>query len=185
VLDEGVMEGKFMLSAVADRGSFVDVSKTTDVPEASRGLVRVSLLNGPKPPPGSVWVVNLRKPIGEGQWKLETVERDLFEELALGQGHSSTVELPGDLELPEVAPPIDKVIVYKTEWCGVCKKLTAYLDRKGVEYEAKDIEKDRTAAAELQAKASAKGVRTGSVPVIDVGGELLVGFDRARLEKLL
>ena len=50
---------------------------------------------------------------------------------------------------------------------------------------AKDIEKDREAAAELQAKAKEKGIKTGSVPVIDIRGELLVGFDRKRLEKLL
>ena len=79
----------------------------------------------------------------------------------------------------------DEIVVYKTAWCGVCSKLTAYLDKKGVEYVAKDIEKDRDAAAELQAKAKEKGVPTGSVPVIDVGGELMVGFDRARLEELL
>ena len=93
-------------------------------------------------------------------------------------------EIPAGIEPPE-AKPSEGVIVYKTDWCGVCKKLTAYLDRKGVEYVAKDIEKDPAAAGELQAKAKAKGIQTGSVPVIDVGGELMVGFDRARLEKLL
>jgi hypothetical protein len=54
-----------------------------------------------------------------------------------------------------------------------------------VPYQAKDIEKDPQAAAELKAKAAEGGVRTGSVPIIDVKGELLVGFDRARLEQLL
>ena len=57
--------------------------------------------------------------------------------------------------------------------------------QEGVAYVAKDIEKDPAAAGELQQKARAKGVATGSVPVIDVRGELMVGFDRARLEKLL
>ncbi|HEY8378130.1 MAG TPA: glutaredoxin family protein, partial [Nannocystis sp.] len=71
------------------------------------------------------------------------------------------------------------------EWCGVCKQVQAYLDRKGVKYVAKDIEKDPAAAGELQAKAKEKGIKTGSVPVIDVRGELMVGFNRARLEQLL
>jgi glutaredoxin len=83
------------------------------------------------------------------------------------------------------APREADVIVYKTEWCGVCKQLTAYLDRKGVKYVAKDIEKDSAAAGELRAKAEQKHVKTGSVPIIDVRGELLVGFDRNRLEQLL
>ena len=95
------------------------------------------------------------------------------------------MDLPDGLVPPKVVPKADKVIVYKTQWCGVCKKLTAYLDRKGVEYEAKDIAQDPAAAAELQAKAAAAGTKTGSVPVIDVGGELLVGFNRKRLEQLL
>ena len=174
---------KAVLTFAADRGSFSDSSKVEDVPEASRGMVRVSLLDGPRPPAGKVWVANLKQ---DGAVQLTTVDRSQFEELALGQGLSSAVTLPEGLEPPpQVATNTDEVIVYKTAWCGVCKKVQSYLDRKGVKYVAKDIEKDRTAAAELQAKASKAGVRTGSVPVIDVGGELMVGFDRGRLEKLL
>jgi glutaredoxin len=82
-------------------------------------------------------------------------------------------------------PATGDIIVYKTDWCGVCKKLTAYLDRKGVKYVAKDIEKDPAAAGELLAKSKEKGFKMGSVPVVDVRGEIMVGFDRARLEKLL
>jgi glutaredoxin len=145
----------------------------------------VSLLEGPKPPPGQVWVANLKDP-GAASVELSTVPREMFEELALGQGLSSEVSLPEGLEPPpQVAANPGEVIVYKTAWCGVCKKVQSYLDRKGVKYVAKDIEKDRAAAAELQGKAAKAGIGTGSVPVIDVGGELMVGFDRARLEKLL
>ncbi len=176
---------KAVLTFAGDRGTFKDGQAVEDVPEASRGMVRVSLLEGPPPPTGQVWVANL-KATGDGPVALSTVKRDLFEELALGQGLSSEVTLPEGLEPPEqVGTAAGEVIVYKTAWCGVCKKVQSYLDRKGVTYVAKDIEKDRTAAAELQAKASKAGVKTGSVPVIDVGGELMVGFDRGRLEKLL
>ncbi len=188
--DESATEASFepgvtkaVLTFASDRGAFADSSKVDDVPEASRGMVRISLLEGPKPPQGPVWVANLNE---AGTVALTTVPRDMFEELALGQGLKSEVALPEGLEPPpQVAANTDAVIVYKTAWCGVCKKVQSYLDRKGVKYVAKDIEKDRTAAAELQAKASKAGVQTGSVPVIDVGGELMVGFDRGRLEKLL
>jgi glutaredoxin len=174
---------KAVLTFAAERGAFADTSKVEDVPEASRGLVRVSLLEGPKAPAGQVWVANLKT---EGAITLSTVPREMFEELALGQGLSSPVALPEGLEPPpQVAANAGEVIVYKTAWCGVCKKVQSYLDRKGVKYVAKDIEKDRAAASELQAKASKAGIQTGSVPVIDVGGELMVGFDRGRLEKLL
>lgn len=175
---------KVVLTYAGARGIFADVAAPDAVPDEARGMVRVTLLEGPAPPVGTVWVANLRTPESNGSWPLSTVARDLFEELAVGQGLSSEVEIPAGIEPPE-AKPAEGVIVYKTEWCGVCTKLLAYLDRKGVEYVAKDIEKDPAAAGELQAKAREKGIKTGSVPVIDVGGELMVGFDRARLERLL
>lgn len=179
-----------VLTFAGDRGAFSD-AKAADgipeaIPEASRGMVRVTLLDGPAPPPGMVWVGNFREPAADGSVALGTVARDMFEELALGQGLSSKVELPEGIAPPEqVAAPHGDVIVYKTSWCGVCKKVESYLARKGVAFESKDIEKDPAAAAELRAKAKAAGVPMGSVPIIDVKGELLRGFDRARLEKLL
>jgi len=176
-----------VLTFAGERGAFRDASKIEDVPEDARGMVRVTLLGGQAPPPGQVWVANLRTPGEDGAYALSTVPRDLFEELALGQGLSSKVELPDGIEPPKQVPTLGagELIVYKTAWCGVCKKLEDYLRRKGVRYEAKDIEKDPAAAAELQAKAQARGIATGSVPVVDLGGELMVGFDRAKLEKML
>jgi glutaredoxin len=175
-----------------ERGVFTDASKVEDVPEDARKLVRVALLGGQEPPPGQVFVADLGVKDPAGRIALNTVPRGDFEELALGQGRSSQVEVPdgepggsGGGPGPALEPDAGAVVVYKTAWCGVCKKLEGYLQRKGVEYAAKDIEKDPAAAAELRAKATRAGVRTGSVPVIDVGGELLVGFDRARLERIL
>ncbi|MEM9462085.1 MAG: glutaredoxin domain-containing protein [Myxococcota bacterium] len=174
-----------VLTFAGDRGQFADTSKVDTIPEEAKGLVRVKLLEGEAAPPGTVWVTNLRTPESDGRFRLRPVVREMFEELALGQGRRSDVTLPEGLEPPTKVAPAEGVIVYKTAWCGVCKKVEGYLERKGVSYEAKDIEKDRQAAAELTAKAQAQGVKTGSVPVIDVGGQLIVGFDRGRLEKLL
>jgi len=177
----------FVLTFAGDKGKFADASQVDKVPEDSRGMVRVKLLGGVEAPAGKVWVANLRSPDPEGQFVLSTVARDDFEELALGQGLSSTAVLPEGLEPPEqVAPPSGTVVVYKTSWCGVCKKVESYLKKKGVDYETKDVEKDRTAAADLKAKAAASGKPwKGSVPVVEVGETLIVGFDRAKLEKLL
>ena len=174
----------FVLTYAGERGVFADAKTIAEVPEPARNRVGVNVF-GRKAPAGKVYVTNLTAPLPDGTYALEIIERDEFEETVLGSGRSSEFELPGDLE--ELVPGAREapVIVYKTSWCGVCKQLEGYLQKKGIEYVAKDIEQDRTAAAELAAKAKQAGVPTGSVPMIDVGGKLLRGFDRNALEKLL
>ncbi|MDP1822214.1 MAG: glutaredoxin domain-containing protein [Archangium sp.] len=77
-----------------------------------------------------------------------------------------------------------KVIVYGTAWCGYCSKAKAWLTAHQVQFESKDIEKEPEAAEELAAKKRRVGRRQGGVPVIDVGGELVFGFDVPALERL-
>lgn len=178
-------QAEFILTYAGERGVFADCTTLAEVPEAARAKVGVSVF-GLEPPTGKVWVANLDAPLPEGGYALSAIPRDEFEEAVLGSGRASKFDLPAGLDAAEeLADREAPVIVYKTAWCGVCKQLEKYLQRKGVEYVAKDIEKDQAAAAELKAKADAKGVAMGSVPMIDVGGELLRGFDKNSLERLL
>lgn len=173
-----------LLTFAGERGTFKDTSKLEDIPEGAKGLVRIAFLDqGQRAPAGKIWVANLRQK-GEQGYALSTIPREDFELAALGQGLRSQVELPEGLELPKVVAS-QGVVVYKTVWCGVCTKLQQYLKQKGVEFVAKDIEKDKAAAAELAAKAKKAGISLGSVPVIDVRGEMMVGFDRSKLDRLL
>lgn len=176
-----------VLTFAGEKGSFADGKALDEVPEASRGMVRVTVQGGEPPPAGHVWVANLKTPKPDGSFELKPVRRDRFEEYALGQGLSSKIELPDGLEPPKQWRALEpgEVVVYKTSWCGVCKKLEGYLKRKNIPYVAKDIEKDQAAAAELAAKAKQAGIDASGVPVVDVGGQLMVGFDRARLEAML
>lgn len=77
------------------------------------------------------------------------------------------------------------VVVYGTAWCGYCTKVKAYLRRKGVAFVDKDIETDSSAADELASKARRAGVAVSGVPVIDVKGQLVLGFNEAKLDSLL
>ncbi|MCC6337131.1 MAG: NrdH-redoxin [Myxococcales bacterium] len=77
------------------------------------------------------------------------------------------------------------VVLYATSWCGYCRQAREYFKKKGVKYVEKDLEKDEGAAEELATKASAAGVRPQGVPVIDVKGKLILGFDRPALEEAL
>lgn len=86
----------------------------------------------------------------------------------------------------DAAPPSPQrgarpeVVLYTTSWCGWCRKTIAHLDANGVRYDNRDIERDREAYAELQRKTGSTGV-----PVIEIDGELVIGFDRQRIDQLL
>jgi glutaredoxin len=73
-----------------------------------------------------------------------------------------------------------EVVVYTTSWCGWCRKTLAWLDEQGVAYVNKDIEADGRHLEELRRKTG----RT-SIPVVEIGGELVRGYDPARMRALL
>ncbi|RME26869.1 MAG: hypothetical protein D6806_05545 [Deltaproteobacteria bacterium] len=77
------------------------------------------------------------------------------------------------------------VIIYKTSWCTFCKKAAEYLRSRNVAFQEKDIEKDAGAAAELAEKLRRNGLSHQGVPVLDIGGRLVLGFDRERIDYLL
>ena len=76
--------------------------------------------------------------------------------------------------------PDPVVVVYTTSWCGWCRKTLAFLDQKGVRYENRDIEANASHRRELVEKTG----RT-SIPVVEIDGELIRGYDPARMERLL
>ena len=73
-----------------------------------------------------------------------------------------------------------EVVVYTTSWCGWCKKTRAWLDQKGVDYENRDVEASATWAEEMHELTG-----SGGVPVIVIDGEVIKGFNQARMEQLL
>jgi glutaredoxin len=72
------------------------------------------------------------------------------------------------------------VVLYSTSWCGWCRKTMAWLDAHGVEYENRDIEKRPAWREELIEKSGST-----SVPVVEIEGELVHGFDPGRMGDLL
>lgn len=76
----------------------------------------------------------------------------------------------------------DMVTVYSTPWCAFCKTEKQWLDSLGVKYVAKDIEEDENAKQELLAKLDGQ---FQGVPTTDIAGQMIVGFDRPKLEEAL
>jgi glutaredoxin 3 len=70
--------------------------------------------------------------------------------------------------------------VYSTPTCPYCKMTKGYLDEKGVSYQDVDVSSDASGREEMIKKSGQMGV-----PVIDVDGRIVVGFDREKLDGLL
>jgi glutaredoxin len=87
--------------------------------------------------------------------------------------------------LPDT-PPTDRaassstVVIYTAKWCGWCQAALAHLDQRGVQYTNRDIEDDPQAPRDLRHLTGST-----SVPVLEIGGELVRGFDVARIDALL
>jgi glutaredoxin 3 len=74
----------------------------------------------------------------------------------------------------------NKVVIYSTPACPVCKKAKEYFTGKGIAYEEVDVSTDRAAAAEMVKKSGQMGV-----PVILVGDTMLVGYNQLKLDVAL
>lgn len=72
------------------------------------------------------------------------------------------------------------VTIYTTPTCVYCKMTKDFFAQNNVKYEEKDVSVDEKACEEMIQKSGQFGV-----PVIDIDGELIVGFDKSRLSELL
>jgi glutaredoxin len=201
----GVVEvlkgGRWLFTYVEPAGTFATTDKPESVPEAARAMVRVFDPADPAKTdvPGQVYVTDLNQLSKSGKAPAHPVSREAFETAALAQlppGDSSALAAHAGAEAAPPAPltplagdagaggtPV--VTIYGTSWCGACRAAREYLTQRRVPFADKDVERDPAAARELSDKASKLGIPTDRVPIIDVRGRLLQGFDRARIDALL
>jgi glutaredoxin len=83
------------------------------------------------------------------------------------------------------APAAVVVVIYGASWCGPCHMTADWLKARGVAYVMKDIEQTPGARAEMEATLTRAGRRSNGIPVIDVKGQILVGFDATALAEAL
>lgn len=72
------------------------------------------------------------------------------------------------------------VTIYSTPTCGYCKAAKDYFKNNDIEYTEHDVSKDTEARQEMIKKTGQLGV-----PVIEVGDEVIVGFDKDKLSSLI
>jgi len=73
-----------------------------------------------------------------------------------------------------------KIIIYGAEWCAFCHEAMRYLDHLGVKYTYKNVELDTNDARAAIEKSGQTGI-----PVIDMDGTIIIGFDRPRINLAL
>ncbi len=73
-----------------------------------------------------------------------------------------------------------QITVYSAVWCAFCHAAKDYFDKLGVAYTDEDVEKNPTAGAEAVEKSGQRGI-----PVIDIAGDIIVGFDRPKIDAAL
>jgi len=73
-----------------------------------------------------------------------------------------------------------KVRVFSTPSCPYCTTLKQFLKKHNIEFEDIDPSKDKVALDEMIEKSGQMGV-----PVVDIDGQIVVGFDKEKICKLL
>jgi glutaredoxin len=190
-----------LLTWIDDKGDFHVETRVADVPMMGRDAVRVVDPNRDESAhPDSVFVVDLRQSRADGSYPVRSMTRTDFEAMAVARREKTGPTLasaapeapPNPASNPDPsateAPKRDSrtvVVIYGAEWCGACHEAARYLRRKGIPYVDKDVEKDPAAAREMQQKLAKSGLHEGSIPVIDVRGKVMIGFNPAEIDAAL
>lgn len=77
-------------------------------------------------------------------------------------------------------PQQKTVIVYSTPTCSWCARLKSYLKKNNIKYRDIDVSRDQKAAEQMVKRSGQQGV-----PQSLIGGQLIIGFDKKRIDELL
>lgn len=194
------------LTWVDDQGEFHVVSRIPDVPAAGREAVRIVSADPKLASATKVLVANLNKKRPDGSYEVSSWTRAKWDELGAAKRHARLEQLapeavasaeasaaasaaasgaPADGSGKPGKPAAPKgqvhATIYGASWCGPCHQAERFLKGRGVSVTLLDIDENESAKAEMQRRLEAAGMRGGSIPVISVGGRLLVGFDPVAL----
>jgi len=73
-----------------------------------------------------------------------------------------------------------RVILFTTPSCTYCRRAKKYLRARGVPFKDVDVSRDQAAARDMVRRSGQQGV-----PVIDIGGKIIVGFDQPKIDRML
>ena len=175
-----------LLTWIDDKGDFHVEEKASAVPAESRDSVKVQDSSRDALTGGRIFLADLRNIAPDGTYPVKVVPTNEFDDIAVTRRASHGIVLaPREAGTEPGANAGPAVIIYGASWCGPCHQAEAYLKQKGVPYVKYDIEQESTRAREMQSKLTKAGVRGGSIPVLDVRGKILVGFDARAVDRAL
>ncbi len=197
-----------LLTWIDEKGDFHIVEKVKDVPLIGRDVVRVvDPVTYDVTHPERIFVADLRTAAPDGSYPVRVEPRATFDGLAEARRSKNGLTLSNAAAPPSSAPqpaspsgassqvasagrdpnasPRPAVILYGASWCGACHQAAAYLKRKGIAFIEKDIEEDANAAREMQSKLAHAGMHGGSIPVLDVRGKIMIGFNPQEVDSAL
>lgn len=176
-----------LLTWIDYKGDYHVVQHVKDVPEEGRKMVRVTT---PTAGHGEVlYVADLTRKKQDGTYSVTSQPRSAWTFIADARRvHTEKQMAPAEPVSP--SPPAAAataqelvVIVYGTQWCGACKAARSYFHRNGIKMVDKDVSRDDAAGQEMVEKLVKAGYSAKSgIPVIDVHGQIFVGFDSRKLD---
>lgn len=194
-----------LLTWIDDKGDFHVAQKPADVPTEGRGKVRVVVTTREEGTGTLVYVANLDETTATGAYRLKTMPRTEWEELGASK-RKARLEALAPSALPSSVPPPGGAgdgktppgaggaktpatgvvaIIYGADWCKPCHDAERYLKQRGATVIKKNIDENEVAADEMHKKLAKVGRGGASIPVIDIMGQIQVGFSPAALEQAL
>lgn len=181
-----------LLTWIDDQGDFHVVQTVAEVPETNRAQVRVVNTTKDEGAGQTVLVADLRTKDATGSYPVVAMERSRWNELGADKRKVRMEALaPKAATTGEASPAADskgsaatgtvRAVIYGASWCKPCHDAEALLKKLGVDVVKKDIEESRAAQAEMQQRLAEAGRGGASIPVIDVAGQLFVGFEPRQL----
>jgi len=189
-----------LLTWIDPQGDFHVVQKPADVPSDARKQVRVVVTDREAGTGDLVYVADLNETGADGSYRLKTVTRAQWDELGASRRKSrlealapsavpppeaSAPAAPGAPGAPKGPPSKVVAVIYGASWCKPCHQAADYLKGRGVTVVQKDIEESEAANAEMRSKLERAGRGGASIPVIDVMGQILIGYSPSALDRAI
>jgi glutaredoxin len=178
-----------LLTWIDAQGDFHVVQTIADVPADARDRVRVVVTTRREGTQDLLYVADLSKKLENGSYPVATLARSEWDAIGAEKRRKRLEALAPDIPRPERPPDEPRAapdgsltaVIYGADWCQPCHQAEHLLQKLGVQVVKKDIEESPEAHQEMQRLLRQAGRSGGSIPVIDLGGKLFVGFDARAL----